>query len=108
MPDPDQNLCNQSGFTLDGNTPAVGTGSWTRISGPNTPTITTSTTPAAVISGAVTGTYVYRWTTTTGTCSSTDDVTIVNSALPTTADVSSTVASYCFIGSDCPLWEIRQ
>jgi hypothetical protein len=60
--------------------PTSGTGQWTRVSGPNTPTVTNPLSPTTTITGTVTGTYVYRWTTSNGVicASSTDDITIVN------------------------------
>jgi hypothetical protein len=59
--------------------------SWARISGPNTPTITGSTTATPQLSGLVEGTYVYRLTVTDDASpdaqTDTDDVTItVNAA----------------------------
>src|SRR6185436_18191730 len=35
----DQNLCNVNSTVVNGNNPTVGTGTWTLISGPNTPNI---------------------------------------------------------------------
>ncbi|MEO0312265.1 MAG: hypothetical protein RIQ89_1922, partial [Bacteroidota bacterium] len=75
----DIKICNGTTTTLAGNTPTFGTGAWTRQSGPNTPSISSSSNPAAVLSGMVTGTYVYRWTISNGGCvSSIDEVTIFN------------------------------
>jgi hypothetical protein len=51
--------------------------SWSRISGPNTPTINDNTAPITYITGFATGTYVYRLTVTDNAAhSTTDDVTI--------------------------------
>ena len=74
---PDQQICSGSSVTMAGNTITVGAGSWSRISGPNTPTITNSSSPTTTITGLATGTYVFRWTSSNGTCpSSQDDVSI--------------------------------
>jgi gliding motility-associated-like protein len=74
-----QTLCNSSSFTLTGNTPSVGSGTWTKVSGPNNPTITSPNSPTTTITGVTSGTYVFRWTISNGMCtSSADDVTIVN------------------------------
>ena len=95
---PDQALCNQTSVLLAGNNPTVGTGTWTQISpahhletfAPN------ANTNNATVNNLDPGkTYVFRWTTATASCSTFDEVTIVNSALPSTADVSATVTSYC-------------
>ena len=57
-------------------TPTIGRGSWTNVSGPNTPTIS-QTGNIANLTGLADGTYVFRWTVTNGTCTpSTDDVTV--------------------------------
>lgn len=62
--------------TLTPITPSIGRGTWSRVSGPNTPTLS-QTGNVASLSGLVDGTYVFRWTVTNGTCTpSTDDVTI--------------------------------
>lgn len=74
-----QTLCNSGSFTLTGNTPEMGTGTWTKVSGPNNPTITSPNSPTTTVTGVTSGTYVFRWTIANGVCSSsTDDVTIVN------------------------------
>ena len=74
-----QDLCNTSTFTLNGNSPTVGTGLWTLFSGPNTPSIQSPTSANTNINGTVSGTYIYRWTITNGTvCApSTDTVTVI-------------------------------
>ncbi len=84
---PDQNLCNVTTTSLAGNTPTAGTGSWTLVSGPNTPTITTASSPNTSVTGMITGTYIFRWTISNGVCAaSTDDVQIIIYALPTVSD----------------------
>lgn len=83
---PDQNLCNVNSTVLAANNPAVGSGTWVRISGPNTPTITTPSSPTSSLTGMISGVYVYRWVVTNGVCaSSNDDVQITIFSLPTTA-----------------------
>ncbi|HOY18426.1 MAG TPA: SdrD B-like domain-containing protein, partial [Haliscomenobacter sp.] len=73
----DQQLCNQSSFSLAATPTTVGTGMWTKVSGP-AGTISNSTSASTTVTGAVTGTFVFRWTTTNGPCISTDEVTINN------------------------------
>ncbi|PCJ77745.1 MAG: hypothetical protein COA57_16555, partial [Flavobacteriales bacterium] len=83
---PDQNLCNVITTTLAGNTPTIGTGSWSTVSG--TATAGVPTDPTSTVSGlTIGGTSVLRWTTTNGSCApSTDDVIITSYELATTAN----------------------
>ncbi|MDP4674729.1 MAG: Ig-like domain-containing protein, partial [Flavobacteriaceae bacterium] len=85
----DQVICSGSTVTLSANTPTIGVGAWTKVSGPNNPSISNDSLPNAVLSGLTVGTYVYRWTITNGTCdASVDDMTItVGSALQANAGV---------------------
>ena len=77
--DADYEECAATTLNLDANTPMVGSGQWTRISGPNNPTIADASSPNTTISTTVPGTYVYRWTISNGECdASTDDLTITN------------------------------
>ena len=82
----DQTICLSSSLSLNGNIPSVGTGLWSRVSGPNTPTIVSASSPTSSITGFTSGVYVYRWTITNGTCTSTDDVSITIDALATVAN----------------------
>jgi gliding motility-associated-like protein/uncharacterized repeat protein (TIGR01451 family) len=86
----DQTLCNATATTLSGNTITVGTGQWSQTSGPNTATFANTANPTSGVSGMVPGTYVFQWTSTNTVCSTSDQVTITNYALPTT---SSAIAS---------------
>ena len=73
----DKEVCGTS-TNFAGNAPSSGTGAWSKISGPGTPTLSASN-PTSTVSVNVAGTYVFRWTITSafGICSpSTDDVTI--------------------------------
>lgn len=79
----DQTICSST-VTMAGNTPAIGNGQWARISGPNTPTITTPSSPLTTITGLIPGTYIFQWTITNGVCpSSADNVQIVVDPIPT-------------------------
>jgi len=74
----DQELCNVASFQLDANVPAVGTGSWTLLSGPNVPTFNPAD-PAAVVTNIVTGQYGFIWTIENGVCPpNSDEVLITN------------------------------
>ncbi len=80
---PDQTIC-ASSTTLAGNPPAVGTGTWTLVSG--TGTITSPNSSNSGVTGLGTGANVFRWTISNGTCpSSSDEVTITRDPVPTTA-----------------------
>ncbi|MFZ4456049.1 MAG: PKD domain-containing protein [Bacteroidales bacterium] len=80
----DQNLCNVSSFTMAADPVSVGNGTWSNISGPNTPTITNINSATSTITGVTTGTYVFRWTSSvSGACGQFDEVTIVNNVSPT-------------------------
>ncbi|NCI47603.1 PKD domain-containing protein, partial [Sediminibacterium soli] len=75
---PDQSLCNTTTATLAGNTPTSGTGKWTFVSGPTTPTIVDPLDHASVVNGMGIGTYRFAWTISNGICSdSRDEVDIV-------------------------------
>ena len=81
----DQYICGSRSVTLAGNTPTLGTGTWT-LTGVNPGIITgwgatTANTPAANPTVSVYGTYTFRWTVVNGPipgagCQTTDDVVI--------------------------------
>ncbi|MBC7382119.1 MAG: hypothetical protein H7296_03890, partial [Bacteroidia bacterium] len=70
-----QVLCGVSITTLNGNTPVIGSGNWSKISGPTGDAITSSASPNSNITGlSNTGNpsvYVYKWTIAQSGCSST-------------------------------------
>jgi hypothetical protein len=72
---PDQAIISSSTF-MQGNTPIIGTGLWTKISGSGT--ITDPNNPISGVTGLAAGTIaVFRWTISNGDCpSSSDDVVI--------------------------------
>ncbi len=73
----DIRVCMYSAFNLAANTPSVGTGSWSQVSG-NTINFTNASSPTTTITGAVAGSYTFRWSITNGNCSaSTDDVNLI-------------------------------
>ncbi len=71
-----------SSVTLDGSgtTGTITSYSWTRVSGPNTPTITTPTAVSTTVTGLIQGTYVFQLSVNGG--ASTSQVTITVSAAP--------------------------
>jgi hypothetical protein len=67
--------------TMAGNTISGGSGLWTKTSGPEGAAITTASSPTTTITGLSAGVYVYRWTSTNGSCSSYDEMTITKSSV---------------------------
>ncbi len=79
-------MCGLTSTTLAGNTPTVGTGAWSIVSGAGG-SITTPSSPTSAFSGTAGTTYVLRWTISNSPCTaSTDDVTITFQRNPTTAN----------------------
>ena len=84
---PDQTgnpTCGLTSVTLAANTPSVGTGSWSIISGTGGSIVSLSN-PTSTFNGVSGNTYTLRWTITNGGCSSIDDVIISLSAIPAVA-----------------------
>jgi gliding motility-associated-like protein len=80
---PDQSVCGTSA-TLAANTPVVGTGEWSVVSGDGAGSFADDADPATTFTGTAGTTYVLRWTISNGAvCApSTDDVTITFETLP--------------------------
>ncbi|NTW32173.1 MAG: hypothetical protein HGB12_06050 [Bacteroidetes bacterium] len=99
----DQNLaCGSTTTTLAGNTPVVGTGNWTVVSG--TATITTPGSPISGVTGlAVPGTATLRWTISNSPCTASTDDVIINSAsgTPTVTDYDNNTYNSISIGTQC-------
>ena len=92
----DQRYCNFNSINLSSNAPIINTGTWSLVSGPNTPTITTANSPLSGVTGLVAGTYIFRWTiASTGACAAnTDDVQIIIDPLVTAMDAGADV-TFC-------------
>jgi gliding motility-associated-like protein len=83
---PNQSKCNDGSFTLAGNVPGLGAGTWTVVGSANGATITTPGANNSTVTGLNVGTSVtLRWTLTNGACTSADDVVLSNDASPTAA-----------------------
>jgi hypothetical protein len=83
---PDASVCALT-TTLAGNTPTVGTGTWTQTAGPGTSTFTDATLPTSGVTVTVAGAYTFQWAISNGGCTpSIDDVVITFAANPTTAN----------------------
>ncbi|MDY0781707.1 hypothetical protein, partial [Tenacibaculum sp. IB213877] len=92
----DQTQCNTPGFTMAANTPTVGTGIWSIVSG--TATIADTSSPTTGVTVAAGDTVTLRWTISNGSCTdSTDDVVLTNDALPvaglTSSDADNTICA---------------
>ncbi|MFA5814863.1 MAG: Calx-beta domain-containing protein [Bacteroidales bacterium] len=84
----DQNWVELTSFTVSGNDPSPGSGAWTLVSGPNTPTITSLSSPTTTITGATTGTYIFRWTISNGICPSGSSTVEINNSLQPAISIS--------------------
>ncbi|OMP74633.1 hypothetical protein, partial [[Flexibacter] sp. ATCC 35208] len=78
--------CMTPAFTMAANTPVIGTGKWSVKSGTATIPATDSSKVNAVITVANGITAVLTWTITNGTCSSKDDIILVNYQRPDPAN----------------------
>ncbi|MEA5460972.1 hypothetical protein VB796_18065, partial [Arcicella sp. LKC2W] len=81
-----QTICEGQTLTMAGNTPTVGTGTWTKVAGPvgSPEVITNVNSPATTVTGLLAGTYTYRWTIgASGNCTSYDEMTVVVRPKPT-------------------------
>src|SRR6185436_11910572 len=80
----DQNICAAT-TTLAGNTPVVGTGTWSLVSG--TATITNPSSPTSTVTALTAGSYTLKWTISNGSCTPSSDnmIITVNSAITANA-----------------------
>jgi len=86
-------ICGFSSVIMDATAPVSGTGRWTIVSGPNTPTIVTPSSSSSNITGLITGTYIFKWTVSGGIyCTPSSSTVTVDVTLP--ADAGSD-QSYC-------------
>ncbi|MEN8203470.1 MAG: DUF2341 domain-containing protein, partial [Bacteroidota bacterium] len=72
----DQDICGVQVATLAGNEPTIGTGTWTKVSGPGNVTFADENVYNTTATVDAYGTYELRWTIVNGTCSSQDEVII--------------------------------
>jgi gliding motility-associated-like protein len=93
------NLCGVTSTSLAGNTPTVGTGTWTIISGTGG-SITTTNSPTSTFTGTAGTTYTLRWTISNAPCTpSTDDVTIIFNENPTVSNAGPDQLNLCGVTS---------
>src|SRR5205814_10546240 len=80
-----QNVCGLV-VTLAGNAPVIGSGAWSKVSGPGTVTFGSASVNNTTATVSASGVYVLRWTISNGVCTaSTDDVQITYDIAPTAA-----------------------
>jgi gliding motility-associated-like protein len=81
-------------YVLNGNAPGGGvTGLWTQVSGPGTSAFGNSALQNSTVVVSVTGIYVFRWSLTSGLCTSVDDVQVDIGSNPGTPNP--TPADFC-------------
>jgi PKD repeat protein len=93
---PNQSLCGNT-TTLAANSPVIGTGLWSKTSGPAA-TITTPSSPTTTVTGLSAGTYIFKWTITNGSCTSIsfDTITVIAGVTPAAAGIDQ---GYCLATS---------
>jgi gliding motility-associated-like protein len=90
--------CSNS-VTLNANSPNVGTGSWSQISGDGTASISDLFNPAAIVSNLSTGLYSFRWTISNGACSSTFDDVKLSISTPPSPSIAGEDQTLCGSGA---------
>jgi len=97
QPGPDAEICAGPTYTLQGNSPAPGTGLWTLVSGQAGVTFSDPTNPNAVLNGLKPGNvYQFMWTITAApSCPPTSNVVTITVDEPTIAGTTSGAATVC-------------
>ncbi len=95
----DQILCQQGSAILSANTPSVGSGTWSQISGPHADVVIEHS-PNSSLTSLVPDTYKFVWTITNAdaSCSSKDTVTLINNPQPNQANAG-VDEKFCAFGS---------
>ena len=88
---PNQSLCAPSAV-LGANSPILGTGQWSVVSGVGG-SFALNTNPTTTFNGVSGTTYILRWTTTNGVCSTQDEVQIQFYPIPNVAASDKTICS---------------
>jgi autotransporter-associated beta strand protein len=89
-----QALCGTTTTTLNANTPTIGTGLWSIVSG-NGGTVISPSNPTSQFNGLLNTSYVLKWTISNGTCTSSTTTTVSFTTLPDppTASANQTVCN---------------
>jgi len=92
-------LCVTGTATLAGNIPSVGTGTWTKLTGPGTVNFGNAASGTSTATTTTAGTYTLQWSIVSGTCAaSTATCSVTFDATPTTATAGA-VANVCVTGT---------
>ncbi len=94
---PDDEVCNSPVYTLQGNTPASGTGKWTQdVSNPAGATFANITNPNTTVSGLAPGVYRFIWTiTASATCPSSTSTVKITIDAPPVGGTTAGIATVC-------------
>jgi len=99
-----QTLCDATSTTLAGNAITTGTGLWSIVSGPNSPTFSSVSSPTSTISGLTLGTYTLKWTSSNGAyctpSTSTMTITVNQSANAGTTQLLCNQTTTVLIGNE--------
>jgi hypothetical protein len=90
--------CGLTSVTLAGNTPTVGTGAWSIVSGTGG-TVTTPSSATSTFTGTAGSTYTLRWTISNSACTASTDDVVITFNQPSVAGTISGAGSTCF-GTD--------
>lgn len=85
----DQDTCALVSHSLGGNTPAVGTGTWSQVSGPGVTFFSSVNSGSSNATVSAQGAYIFAWTIANGGCTSADSVMVNYYSNPTVATVGS-------------------
>ena len=101
-PGPDDEVCSTTTYTLQGNSPAPGTGKWTIVKGPAGATFSDPTNPNAVVNGLIAGNlYQFQWTiTATPTCPPSSNAVNITIDLPSIGGTTTGGATVCSSGNN--------
>ncbi|MBP6412668.1 MAG: hypothetical protein KA450_04415, partial [Bacteroidia bacterium] len=92
-------LCGVTSTSLSANTPTVGTGAWSIVSGVGG-SFVAATNPTTTFNGVVGNSYVLRWSISNAPCAAnSDDVLITFNANPTAANAGADQTSLCGVTS---------
>lgn len=91
-----QNVCGSlTSTSLGGNTPLVGTGTWSQVSGPGNTTFSSPNSGSSTATADAAGTYIYKWSISSG-CATVNAANItVNYLVPPTASIAGNNGPIC-------------
>lgn len=94
-----QNLCDTLTSTaLGGNTPLIGTGTWSQTSGPGTTTFSAINSGSSTATASVIGAYVYKWSISNG-CATVNEASVTVNYNSTPSAPTASAQSFCSAAS---------